>query len=146
MRKINLRSNDGWTFMETLIAIAIILVLTSSVGFVAIHNLDKAKTATAKTQIDSLSVALESYYIDCSRYPTTEQGLAALWQKPTSEPVSPFWNGPYLLKAVPKDPWGNDYEYKVPGQNGLPYSIRSFGSDGREGGEGKDADITSWEN
>jgi len=146
MKKIDLRLNDGWTFMETLIAIAIILVLTSSVGFVAMQNFDKAKRATARTQIDSFSVALESYYIDCSRYPTTEQGLSALWQKPTVEPASYFWNGPYLLKPVPKDPWGNDYEYRVPGQSGLPYSIRSFGADGREGGEGKDADISSWEN
>ena len=146
MKKIILRSSAGWTFMETLIVIAIILVLTSSVGFVAIQNLDKAKIATARSQIDSFSVALESYYIDCGRYPTTEQGLSALWQKPTVEPVSPFWDGPYMLKAIPKDPWGNDYEYRVPGQHGLPYSIRSFGRDGREGGEGKDADITSWEN
>jgi len=146
MKKNDLLLNDGWTFMETLIAIAIILVLTSSVGFVAMQNFDRARTATARSQIDSFSVALESYYIDCSRYPTTEQGLSALWEKPSVEPVSSFWNGPYLLKAVPKDPWGNDYEYKVPGQNGLPYSIRSFGSDAREGGEGKDADITSWEN
>ena len=146
MKKIDLRSSAGWTFMETLIAIAIVLVLTSSVGFVAIQNLDRAKVATARSQIDSFSVALESYYIDCGRYPTNEQGLSALWQKPTVEPVSPFWNGPYLLKPVPKDPWGNDYEFGVPGQHGLPYSIRSFGADGREGGEGKDADITSWEN
>lgn len=146
MKKIDLRSSDGWTFMETLIAIAIVLVLTSSVGFVAIQNLDRAKTAAARSQIDSFSVALESYYIDCGRYPTAEQGLSALWQKPVVEPTSPSWNGPYLLKAVPKDPWGNNYEYKTPGQNSLPYSIRSFGSDGREGGEGKDADITSWEN
>ena len=146
MKKINLRSNEGWTFMETLIAIAIVLVLTSSVGFVAMQNLDRAKLATARTQIDSFLVALESYYIDCGRYPTTEQTLSALWQRPTVEPVSPLWNGPYLLKPIPKDPWGNDYEYIIPGQNGLPYSICSFGADGREGGEGKDADITSWEN
>ncbi|MCL2793561.1 MAG: type II secretion system major pseudopilin GspG [Spirochaetaceae bacterium] len=146
MRKINLRSDGGWTFMETLVAIAIVLVLTSSVGFVAIQNLDKARRATARSQIDSFSVALESFYIDCGRYPTTEQGLSALWQRPVVEPVSPFWNGPYILRPIPKDPWGNEYEYRVPGPYGLPYGIRSFAADGREGGDGKDADITSWEN
>ncbi|QQO10743.1 type II secretion system major pseudopilin GspG [Breznakiella homolactica] len=136
--------DGGWTFMETLIVIAIVLILTSSVGFMAIQYLDKARIATARSQIDSFSIALESYYIDCGRYPTTEQGLAALWQKPSVEPSSANWSGPYMYKNVPKDPWGNDYEYLVPGQNNLPYSIRSFGADGREGGEKNDADITSW--
>ncbi len=136
--------DSGWTFLETLIVIAIVLILTSSVGFMAIQYLDKARVATARSQIDSFCIALESYYIDCGRYPSNEQGLAALWQKPTVEPVSNNWSGPYMYKKVPKDPWGYDYEYLVPGQNGLPYSIRAFGADGREGGEGKDADITSW--
>jgi len=130
--------------METIIVIAIILVLTSSVGYMAIQYLDKARVATAKSQIESFCTALESYYIDCGRYPTAEQGLQALWQKPTIQPINDNWAGPYIYKNIPKDPWGSPYEYAAPGYNGLPYSIRSFGSDGREGGEKNDADITSW--
>jgi general secretion pathway protein G len=137
-------SDDGWTFMETLIVIAIVLILTSSVGYTAIQYLDRARTATARSQIDSFTVALESYYIDCGRYPSTEQGLAALWEIPVIEPVNIGWNGPYLYKNIPNDPWGNPYEYTIPGPNNLPYGIRSFGADGREGGERNDADISSW--
>jgi len=135
---------NGWTFMETIIVIAIILILTSSVGYMAIQYLDKARVATAKSQIESFCTALESYYIDCGRYPTAEQGLQALWQKPIIQPISNNWAGPYIYKNIPKDPWGNSYEYTAPGHNGLPYSIRSFGSDGKEGGEKDDSDITSW--
>jgi len=143
MRKTRL--DEGWTFMETIIVIAIVLILTSVVGFTGIQYLDRARVAAAKSQIDSFSLALESYYIDCGRYPTEEQGLRALWEKPTIEPSSPAWSGPYIYRRTPNDPWGNPYEYRVPGQEGRPFSIRSFGADGTEGGEGKNADITSWE-
>jgi general secretion pathway protein G len=138
------KPDDGWTFMETIIVIAIILILTSSVGFMAIRYLDRARIAAARSQIDSFAVALESYYIDCGRYPSTDQGLSSLWEKPTLQPVSDRWSGPYLYRHIPKDPWGNDYQYLVPGPFNLPYGIRSFGADGREGGEGNDADILSW--
>ena len=143
--KVTLNNEDGWTFMETLIVIAIILILTSSVGYMAVQYLDKARIAAAKSQIESFCTALESYYIDNGRYPSGEQGLAALWEKPTVQPVSDKWSGPYMYKNTPKDPWGNEYEYTSPGKNGLPYTIRSFGADGREGGEKNDADISSWE-
>ena len=135
--------DEGWTFMETLIVIAIVLILTSIVGFTGIQYLDRSRMAAARSQIDSFSLALESYYIDCGRYPTEEQGLEALWKKPTIEPISPNWAGPYIYKKTPNDPWGNPYEYKLPGPEGLPFSIRSLGADGREGGEGKNADINS---
>jgi general secretion pathway protein G len=138
------RNDGGWTFMETIIVISIVLILTSSVGYMAIRYIDRARVASARSQIDSFSVALESYYIDCGRYPSAEQGLAALWAKPTLEPVSDGWNGPYLYKDVPNDPWGNVYEYVTPGPNGLPYGVRSYGADGREGGENNDGDIYSW--
>lgn len=137
-------SQDGWTFMETLIVIAIVLILTTSVGVMAIRYLDKAKIVTARTQIDSFSIALEAFYIDNGRYPTQEQGLDALWKKPVVEPVSNRWNGPYLYKKIPNDPWGRPYNYIVPGPEGLPYGIFSYGSDGKEGGSGNDADIQSW--
>jgi general secretion pathway protein G len=140
-----IHEENGWTFMETLIVIAIILVLTATVGFIAINNLEKARTAAARTQIESLSTALEAYYIDCGNYPTSEQGLAALRKKPDTSPVSDYWDGPYIYKDTPKDPWGYEYEYTSPAPDDSPYGIRSFGADGKEGGEGKNADIKSWE-
>jgi general secretion pathway protein G len=137
-------SEAGWTFMETLIVIAIVLILTSSVGFMAIQYLDKARIATARSQIDSFCVALESYYIDNGRYPSEEQGLKSLWAKPSIEPISDKWKGPYMYKEVPKDPWGNEYIYTIPGSNGLPFELASLGADAKQGGEGNDADISSW--
>ena len=139
------RREDGWTFMETIIVIAIVLILTTTVGFTAIKNIGKARVVSAKTQIDSFVIALESFYIDCGKYPTQEQGLEALVVKPSDDFLSSKWNGPYLYKDIPMDPWGNPYEYVVQGYNEQPYSIRSFGADGYEGGQKDDEDITSWQ-
>jgi general secretion pathway protein G len=138
-----IKEDDGWTFIETLIVLAIILILTATVGFMSVRYLDKAKTVAAKSQIESFALALDSYKIDCGEYPTEEQGLAALYAKPSAG-ASDGWAGPYIAKGVPKDPWNHDYVYHVPGPNGLPYSLASYGSDGVEGGEGKAADITSY--
>lgn len=132
----------GWTFIETIIVIGIVLILTSSVGFMAFRYLDKAKTVTAKNDIQNFSLALSTYYLDCKSFPAEDQGLAALWEKPSSG--ADGWAGPYVTKKPGSDPWGNAYEYTVPGPNGLPFGIRSFGADGMEGGEGKDADVSSW--
>lgn len=140
-----LKDDGGWTFMETLIVLAIILILTATVGFAAIGNLEKARVAAAKTQIESFSTALEAYYIDCGNYPSGEEGLLALRKKPESSAAADLWGGPYLYKNPPKDPWGNDYEYLSPAPDGSPYGVRSFGADGKEGGEGKNSDIQSWE-
>lgn len=136
-------NEDGWTFLETLIVIAVILILTATVGFMAVSNLSKARKAAAASQIDSFTLAVEAFFIDCGRYPTEDEGLAALRKKPETAPES--WNGPYLFKNPPKDPWGNAYEYFVPGADGSPYGIRCLGADGSEGGENENADITSWE-
>jgi general secretion pathway protein G len=130
----------GWTFVETLIVIGIILILTSAVGFMAFKYIDQAKVATAKSQIETFALALSSYYIDCKQYPDPQQGLSALWEKPAGVDD---WNGPYLAKAIPKDPWGHDYVLKIPGPNGLPFEILSLGADGAEGGTGPNADISS---
>ncbi len=138
------KREDGWTFMETIIVIAIILILSTTVGFTAIKYIDKARIVSAKTQIDAFCIALESYYIDCGKYPSQDQGLEALVTKPSDDQLSSKWNGPYLYKEIPFDPWGNSYEYVIPGYNDMPYSIRSFGADGHEGGERQDEDITSW--
>ncbi len=132
--------------MEVLIVIAIILILTSAVGFMAFRYIDKARQVTAKNQIETLSLALDAYALDCKQYPTAEQGLDSLWAKPVTEPVPSGWNGPYVNKKISADPWGHPYEYTVPGPNGLPFGIRCLGGDGKEGGEGNDKDISSWEN
>jgi general secretion pathway protein G len=136
---------EGWTFVETLVVIAIILILTGTVGFVAIRAVERAKVVAARSQMDAFTIALNGYLLDCGSYPTKEQGLGALWQKPTLEPLPSGWAGPYLDKSVPRDPWGNDYVYDAPGPSGLPYGIRSAGSDGTEGGDGNAKDITTWE-
>jgi general secretion pathway protein G len=136
-------SEEGWTFIETLIVIGIILILTSSVGFTAVKYLDRAKAVTARSQIETFGLGLDAYFFDCGHYPQGIHGLFALWEKPDGEAAS--WNGPYINKPVPNDPWGNGYEYLIPGYNDMPYGIRCFGRDGQEGGTGNDADICSWE-
>ena len=141
-----LKNEDGWTFVETLIVISIVLILTSTVGFMGFRYVGKAKIVAARTQIANFSMALDTYFMDNMRYPIEEQGLVSLWEKPILEPVPKDWAGPYLKKSLAKDPWENDYEYAVPGPHGLPYGISSLGSDGMTGGEGDDRDITSWEN
>lgn len=140
-----LKKDDGWTFVETIISIAIVLILSAGVGVVATKQLDKANVAAAKSQIGNLKLALEMYKQDCNRYPSEEQGLYALWEKPVLSPVPSNWDGPYLDKKLPIDPWDNEYIYSVPGENGLPFSITSLGSDGRVGGEGLDMDLHSYD-
>ena len=90
-------------------------------------------------------MALHAYFIENDTYPTTEQGLQALWEKPVLSPLPANWNGPYLLNKVPKDPWGYEYSYAAPGVGGLAFGIRSYGADGAQGGEGRNQDITSWQ-
>jgi general secretion pathway protein G len=108
------------------------------------RNVDDAKVATARAQIESLATALDSYRLDHGRYPTTAQGLGALWQKPTIDPPA-NWTEPYLRKAVPDDPWGRPYVYIAPGRvNPTSFDLLSYGADGQPGGEGDDADILSW--
>lgn len=144
--KTALSDESGWTLIETLIVISIVLILTSTVGFMSFRYVGKARVVAAKTQIENLSMALDTYFMDNGLYPSEEQGLEALWEKPILEPVPGEWDGPYLKKNLSKDPWGNDYKYIVPGPKGLPYGISSPGADRNPGGEGKNRDITSWEN
>jgi general secretion pathway protein G len=111
----------------------------------AFRYIGKSRQVTAKTQIETVSLALNAYAQDCLQYPTVEQGLVALWTKPSQEPVPAAWDGPYVTKKISTDPWGHPYEYTLPGPNGLPFGVRSLGADGREGGEGNDKDLSSWE-
>lgn len=140
-----LRGEQGWTFVETIIVIMIIVLLSGTVVIAAIKQVEKAKVAKARSTIDAYMSALQLYYGDCLAFPTEEQGLEALISRPTAEPVPEDWDGPYLSKLViEQDPWKNDYIYNVPGPNGLDYSIISYGADGLQGGSGKDEDIVSW--
>lgn len=143
-RKREVDRQAGFTFIEIMVAMMILLILIGAAGFGYVRYVSRARVVAAKNQIETLSIALNSYFLDAGRYPTESQGLEALWEKPVLDPVPAEWSGPYLTKAVPEDPWGQPYEYEVPGPNGLPFALRSLGADGAEGGEGDDRDIVSW--
>lgn len=130
----------GFTLIEMLVVITIIGLIVGLVGPRVLNYLSESKTKTAKIQIESLSAALDLYYLDNGRYPGTNEGLVALVQRPAT---ASGWNGPYLRTAsVPVDPWGHPYLYKVPGDHS-PYEIDSFGSAGPEGGQSAKTLITS---
>ncbi len=131
----------GFTLIELLVVLAIIGLLAGLVGPQVMKHLGGAKTSTAQVQIEDLSGALDMYRLDVGRYPTTEQGLIALVEKPSDVKR---WNGPYLRKeAVPQDPWYNDYKYRSPGEHGK-FDVYTLGADEKEGGEGEDQDVVSW--
>ena len=130
---------DGFTLLELLVVIVIIGLLASYVGPRYFSQLGKSERQTAKAQIEGISRALDAYRLDTGHYPTTTQGLNALVAKVS---VEPKWNGPYLQKTVPPDPWGNQYVYRAPGQGGADFDLLSFGKDGQSGGEGDNADIS----
>ena len=130
-------SAAGFTLLELLVVIVIIGLL---VGYVApryFSQVGKSEVQVAKAQIDGLEKALDQYRLDTRRYPSAEQGLEALIARPSNEPN---WNGPYLKKAVPPDPWGHAYVYRTPGRNG-DFDLVSYGRDGKPGGSGEDADL-----
>lgn len=143
-RTLPLGRDDGWTFVETLIVIAIVLILTSSVGFMAFRYVDRARVVSSRSQIENYTLALHGYFLDNQQYPTTEQGLHALWQLPATSPIPESWNGPYVDRAIADDAWGTPFYYEAPGPHGLPFGITSYGADGVPGGDGNDRDITSW--
>jgi len=142
---MTLKTDKGFTFIETIVTISIILILSAAVGFSAIKYIDRARVASCRNQIETFRLALQSYYLDCSQFPSEAQGLRALWEKPTLSPAPANWEGPYVDRQIPQDPWGGNYIYKNPGENNLPFTIMSFGADGKQGGEGTNADIHSWD-
>jgi general secretion pathway protein G len=135
------RSLRGFTLTELLIVLVIIGLLAALVGPVLYQRINPAKQSVARAQIENFMTALDSYFLDAGHFPTTQQGLTALRARPEGEAK---WNGPYLKKEIPSDPWGNPFVYRSPGRNG-GYEIVSNGADGKEGGEAENADINSWE-
>ncbi len=130
----------GFTLLELLVVLVIIGLLAGYVGPKFFAQIGKSEVKKAAAQVDALGKALDQYRLDTGHYPSTEQGLDALWVKPADETR---WWGPYLRKAPPKDPWGRVYVYKAPGDHG-DFDLSSLGKDGREGGDGEDQDITNW--
>lgn len=135
------RRTRGFTLLEMLVVLVIIGLVAGLVGPRLFAKVDSSKVQTAGVQIKLLRGAVESLRMDIGSYPTTEQGLDMLVTPPTDSKLRERWKGPYLDEAVPMDPWNNPYQYRVPGEDGRPFSIVSLGADGKEGGEGIDADI-----
>ena len=132
--------NAGFTLLELLVVLVILGLLAGYVAPKYFAQVGKSEVKTAKAQIDALEKALDQYRIDTRHYPTTEQGLAALDTKPADEAA---WDGPYLKKTVPNDPWGKPYQYRSPGEHG-EIDLFSYGRDGVPGGTGNDADLNNW--
>ena len=134
------RKQQGFTLIELLIVMVILGLLAALVGPRMFGKVGKSRQKAANAQISLFETALDIYRLDIGKYPTTDQGLQALRVKPDGVEK---WDGPYLPKDVPLDPWGNSYVYESPGEHG-DYDIISLGADGDPGGEGEDTDIVSW--
>ncbi|CAE6904040.1 Type II secretion system core protein G [Pseudomonas marincola] len=132
---------QGFTLLELLVVLVVLGLLAGIVAPKYFSQLGRSEVKVAKTQIEGLGKALDIYRLETGHYPTTEQGLAALNVAPSDEPK---WAGPYLHKGIPQDPWGRDYVYRSPGENG-EFDLLSMGKDGQPGGEGDNAEITSWQ-
>jgi len=132
--------HSGFTLLELLVVMVIIGLLAGYVGPKYFAQIGKSEVKATRAQLDSLEKALDQYRLDTGHYPSTEQGLAALTVKPDNDAR---WDGPYLKKNVPDDPWGHPYQYKAPGEHG-EYDLYSLGKDGQPGGSNEMADIVSW--
>ncbi len=141
MEKINrVKGGKGFTLIELLVVMVIIALLAALVGPRLFPKLGKGKQSAALAQIELIGQGLDHFRLDVGRYPTTQEGLNALATNPGIEK----WEGPYLKKALPNDPWGKPYRYQCPGSHG-DYDLYSYGRDDAPGGDGEDKDISSWE-
>lgn len=130
----------GFTLLELLVVMVILGLLAGYVGPKYFAQIGKSEVKVARAQIDALDKSLDQFRLDNGHYPSLEDGLTALVTRPASEAR---WDGPYLKKSVPQDPWGHPYIYRIPGEHG-EYELLSYGKDGQQGGEGEAADITNW--
>lgn len=137
-RPLVLRFSAGFTLLELLVVVAIIGLLAAYVGPRYVAQINKSEITTARSQIEALARAIESYRLDTGQYPSNELGLRALREAPAN---LPRWRGPYLQKEVPLDPWGNAYLYRRVASAGRDFELLSYGRDGRPGGDGDNADI-----
>jgi len=138
MKRMRMR---GFTLLEMLVVLVIIGLLASLVGPRLFTKVDSSKVQTAQTQVKMFKGALETLRLDIGRFPTEGEGIALLNTAPADEKLRARWRGPYLDEAPPPDPWGNPYQYSVPGANGQPFALYSLGADGKRGGDGFDADV-----
>ena len=134
------QTRKGFTLVELLVVMAIIALLAALVGPRLFPKLGKGKQSACSAQIELIGQGLDHFRLDVGRYPTTQEGLNALMANPGVEK----WDGPYLKKALPSDPWGRPFHYNCPGSRG-EYDLFSYGRDGVSGGEGEDKDVSSWE-
>nr|WP_277624141.1 type II secretion system major pseudopilin GspG [Undibacterium sp. TS12] len=134
-----MRKSSGFTLLELLVVVVIIGLLASYVGPKYFSQIGKSEVAVAKAQITAFEKALETYRVDLGRFPTSEEGLAALLENPSANAK---WSGPYMKKSIPMDPWGHPYKYQSPGKD-KDFEIISYGKDGVAGGTGDDADISN---
>jgi general secretion pathway protein G len=134
------RNNAGLTLIELLVVMVIVALFATIVGTRVGRNVGKARQVAAKSQISEYESALDQFKLDVGRYPSNEEGLMALRNRP-SDALN--WDGPYLKKELPPDPWGRPYVYRFPGTHG-DFDLMSYGADGQEGGEGDNADIVNW--
>lgn len=140
------RRRPGFTLLELLVVLAIIAALAAVVAPNVFRNVGDAKAGAAKAQVESLVLALNAYRLDNDAFPTTEQGLAALRTMPTAGELPRNWRGPYLQRVVSNDPWGRPYTFASPGRGdqAQSFELYTLGRDAKPGGEGEDADVTSW--
>ncbi|MGH8656079.1 MAG: type II secretion system major pseudopilin GspG [Gammaproteobacteria bacterium] len=139
---MNKRKSLGFTLIELIAVLIILGLIASIVAPNVMKRVGGARAKTARVQVEELGAALDLFFLELGRYPSSDEGLQALVEQPSD---APQWNGPYLKKTkVPEDPWGNSYRYESPGKHG-DYDLASLGADNAEGGEDDNADVASWE-
>ncbi|MBB3103244.1 type II secretion system major pseudopilin GspG [Azomonas macrocytogenes] len=142
---MRVRKQGGFTLIEIMVVVVILGILAALVVPQVMSRPDQAKVTVAKGDIKAVAAALDMYKLDNFSYPSTQQGLDALVKKPAGSPSPKNWNPDGYLKRLPKDPWGNDYQYLSPGTHGTTFDLYSLGADGRDGGADLNADIGNWD-